>query len=393
MNAGGGGLSASLVAFGRALRRAGMPIGTGQLLDATLAVDVVGVERREDVYWALAATLVRRREELVVFRELFDVFFRDPETRDIARALFEQSRKLPTSQAERAAARRVRDALAERARREERAPRTRDRVELDVTMSASPVESLATRDFESMSASEIALAEEAIRAMDLTWREHPTRRLVPSADGPRVDLRRTLRAALRTGGHDIPLRFRERATRPPPIVVLCDVSGSMERYSRMLLHFTYALGRARARVTSFVFGTRLTNVTRSLAARDVDEALARVGRDVLDWSGGTRIGESLRAFNKRWSRRVLGQGAIVLLITDGLERDPPALLGHEAARLGRSCRRLVWLNPLLRYDGFEPLAAGVRELLPHVSEHRKVHNLASLRDLADALDAPHRARQ
>jgi uncharacterized protein with von Willebrand factor type A (vWA) domain len=159
----------------------------------------------------------------------------------------------------------------------------------------------------------------------------------------------------------------------------------MERYSRMLLHFVYALGRQRARVSAFVFGTRLTNVTRWLESRDVDEALARVGREVRDWSGGTRIGESLRAFNKRWSRRVLGQGAIVLLITDGLERDPPAMLGREAARLRRSCRRLVWLNPLLRFEGFEPRAAGIRALLPHVHEHRRVHDLHSLRQLADAL--------
>src|SRR5262249_39535957 len=156
----------------------------------------------------------------------------------------------------------------------------------------------------------------------------------------------TLRAALRVGGADIPLRFRDRRERPPPIVVLCDISGSMERYSRMSLHFAHALANDRDRVSAFVFATHLTNVTRWLRARDVDEALAGMGREVNDWSGGTRIGESLRAFNKRWSRRVLGQGAIVLLVSDGLERDPSGALAREAERLHKSCRRLVWLNPL-----------------------------------------------
>jgi uncharacterized protein with von Willebrand factor type A (vWA) domain len=229
--------------------------------------------------------------------------------------------------------------------------------------------------------------------MALPQTAFPTRRLAPDPRGARVDMRRTLRAALRTGGHDIPLALRDVTTRPPPIVALCDISGSMERYSRMVLHFLHALTRARSRVSSFVFGTSLTNVTRWLAARDVDEALAKIGQGVTDWAGGTRIGASLRAFNKTWARRVLGQGAIVLLVTDGLEREETALLAAESARLRRSCRRLVWLNPLLRYERFAPLAAGVRALLPNVDEHRPVHDLDSLRKLADALAAPVGPRQ
>jgi len=383
-------LAVALTEFGRLLRRAGLPVGTGQILDAVNAVEAVGVGRREDVYWALAATLVRRREELVVFREAFDLFFRDPEARNAALALFEHAARLPAPSAPRAGARRIEDAVRAAARREP--PRLQDtereRVTVDVALTASTVEALATRDFEAMTADEIALAERAIARMDFARAELPTRRLVPDPRGARVDLRRTLRASLRAGGHDIPLRLRDRARRPPPLVVLCDVSGSMERYSRMALHFVHALARQRGRVSAFVFGTRLTNVTRWIAARDVDEALARVGRGVTDWSGGTRIGESLRVFNKLWSRRLLGQGAVVLLITDGLERDPPDVLAREAERLHKSCRRLLWLNPLLRYAAFEPRAAGVKALLPNVDDFRPVHDLASLAQLAEALRGP-----
>jgi uncharacterized protein with von Willebrand factor type A (vWA) domain len=378
-------LAAAVVDFGRTLRRAGLPVGTGQILDAIAAVEAVGVARREDVYWALAAALVRRREELVVFGEAFDLFFRDPVAHAAALALFEHAARVPVPPAARPGSRRVADAMRAAVRRTPLDTGERERVEVDLTLTASTVETIATKDFEAMTADEIAIAKKAIARMELVHAELPTRRLVADPRGARVDLRRTLRGSLRAGGHDIPLRFRDRARRPPPLVVLCDVSGSMERYSRMALHFVYALARQRARVSAFVFGTRLTHVTRWIAARDVDEALAKVGRGVTDWSGGTRIGESLRAFNKLWSRRVLGQGAVVLLITDGLERDPPELLAREAERLHKSCRRLVWLNPLLRYQAFEPRAAGVRALLPHVDDFRPVHDLASLEDLARSL--------
>jgi uncharacterized protein with von Willebrand factor type A (vWA) domain len=217
-----------------------------------------------------------------------------------------------------------------------------------------------------------------------------TRRYVPDPHGRRVDLARTMRDSLRTLGDLAPLRFRARLLRPPPLVVLCDISGSMGRYSEMLLHFLHALIAARQRVRAFLFATRLTDVTRTLRHRDVDEALRRCGREVRDWAGGTRLRQCLEAFNRTWARRVLGQGAIVLLVTDGLDRDPEEGLADEAARLRRSCRRLVWLNPLLRYEGFQPLARGVRALLPHVDEHRAVHNLESLESLAHALSAPRR---
>jgi uncharacterized protein with von Willebrand factor type A (vWA) domain len=236
-----------------------------------------------------------------------------------------------------------------------------------------------------MTADEERAARDAIRRMSLVELEVPTRRHRPDPRGTRLDVRRTLQATLRAGGDWIPLRHRGPTERPPPLVALCDVSGSMERYSRMVLHFLHALGRGRPNVSSFVFGTHLTNVTRWLRERDVDEALAAVGREVTDWSGGTRIGECLRAFNKVWSRRVLAPGAIVLLITDGLERGDAAELARETERLHKSCGRLVWLNPLLRYDAFEPRAVGVRAILAHVDDFRAVHHLASLEDLARSL--------
>jgi uncharacterized protein with von Willebrand factor type A (vWA) domain len=245
---------------------------------------------------------------------------------------------------------------------------------------------LEKKDFEQMSAAEIERAKRIVARMRFTKLVVPTRRRRPDAQGDRLDLRRMLRMSLRSGGGDLPLAWRGRTTRPPPLVALCDISGSMERYSRMLLSFLHAVTNDRDRVTTFVFGTRLTNITRSLRAKDVDVALEKIGDEVKDWSGGTRIGACLQEFNLRWSRRVLAQGAIVLLISDGLDRDSSALLAKEAERLRRSSRRLVWLNPLLRFEGFEPIAEGVVALLPHVDELRTVHNLESLADLASVLD-------
>jgi len=211
-----------------------------------------------------------------------------------------------------------------------------------------------------------------------------TRRTRPAARGE-LDRARTVRAALRGGGELIELARRARIERPPAIVALCDISGSMGRYSEMLLRFLHALLARRQRGHVFLFATRLSNVTRTLHDRDIDAALARCGREVSDWASGTRLGASLHEFNRTWSRRVLAQGAVVLLVTDGLDREDTTELAAEAARLRRSCRRLIWLNPLLRYAGFEPRAAGVRALLPNVDEHRAVHDLNSLAALARAL--------
>jgi uncharacterized protein with von Willebrand factor type A (vWA) domain len=364
------------LAFARVLRHAGLPVGTGRVLDGLRALAAVGVERRDAVYWALHAVFVTRRAEHDLFDQAFAAFFH------VASPLEDLAFLLPKVETDAPGlARRIAEALGTPAPAPRAAP---TRVEVDAVLSWSDRELLGTRDFEQMSTDELRRARAVIARLVLPVAEVVTRRHRPSARG-RVDLRATLRGAARG---ELVLRRRTRRSRPPPIVCLCDISGSMGRYSRVLLHFLHALTTDRQRVHSFVFGTRLTNITRHLRHKDVDVALARVAGAAQDWEGGTRIGACLGEFNRRWSRRVLGQGAAVLLVTDGLDRDVGAGLAAEAERLAKSCRRLIWLNPLLSWAGFEPRAAGVRALLPWVDEMRPVHNLDSLEDLAAALARP-----
>lgn len=384
-----GKLADNIMHFGRLLRAAGLPVGPGHTIDALRTVSAVGVHRREDVYWALHAAFVKRRDQEELFAEAFETFWRDPYAINDALSLLLPANKVEQEEKRKQTSRRLQEAWAppEPTRTKPREPEPEQRVDIDAVLTYSDEETLKQTDFEQMSAAEMARAKALIARMRLAHLEVKTRRFQPRAHGERLDLRRMLKASLRTGGHDIPLAFKRRRTRPPPIVALCDISGSMDRYSRIVLHFLHALTSDRDRVHSFVFGTRLTNITRRLRYRDVDQALAKVGEDVLDWAGGTRLGACLHEFNRVWSRRVLGQGAIVLLITDGLDRDPHSGLAHEAERLRKSCRRLIWLNPLLRYDGFQPRAAGVKALLPCVHEFRPVHDLQSLEQLVGALEA------
>jgi hypothetical protein len=243
-----------------------------------------------------------------------------------------------------------------------------------------------------MSREEIAAAKRMLARLSIPIEPLKTRRAVPSTLTARIDPRRTLRQAMRTGGEIASLAYKAPVTRWPNLVVLCDISGSMADYSRMVLHFVHAVANRRgqgwARVHAFTFGTRLTNITRHLHARDVDVALKAAGSEAQDWSGGTRIGQCLHAFNRDWSRRVLGQGAVVLLITDGLDRDDTTLLATETERLHLSCRRLIWLNPLLRWTGFAPKAQGIRAILPHVDSFRAGHSIASLEALGRAISDP-----
>jgi uncharacterized protein with von Willebrand factor type A (vWA) domain len=359
------------------------------------AVEATGLEHREDVKAALKATLVHRQDQLGLFDEAFELFFRDPFGQNQALSLLLPSSRVPEDASRPHATQRLLDAL--RGVRPPSAPpppaEAPERVEFDAALTWSRDETLQHKDFEAMSTDELRQARRVISRMTLPHLAVPTRRLQAAARGPRLDLRQTLRRSLRGGGATLPLAFARRRERPPPLVVLLDVSGSMDRYARMFLFFLHTLTSDRDRVTSFAFGTRLTPLTRWLRHRDVDVALQRVGTRVGDWSGGTRIGACLGEFNRRWSRRVLGQGAVVLLVTDGLDRELDSDLGRQAERLARSCRRLIWLNPLLRFEGFEPRAAGVAALLPHCHELRAVHSLASLEDLARALgdDGPGRA--
>ena len=386
----GGRLAVNILHFCRALRAAGLPVGTGRAVDAVRAVSRCGIDDRDAFYWALHATLISRRDQHEIFDQMFHVFWRNPHLLErMMQMVLPRFRTGSDSAGAVPPSRRVLDALS-RPAEDPRTERDGDtEIELDAVLTWSPAEVLRSMDFEKMTVDEMASARDAISRMNLAVADVPTRRFMPSPHGARVDFRATLRAALR-GGDTIPLRWREPRRRPTPLVILCDISGSMGRYSRMLLHFTHTLARHRARTHTFLFGTRLTNITRHLRHRDVDEALDRVSDAVDDWSGGTRIGQCLHRFNRDWSRRVLGQGAVVLLISDGLDRDAGEGLADEVALLRRSCRRLVWLNPLLRYDEFAPKSLGVRAILPHVDEFRPVHSLDSLAELARALDRPDR---
>jgi uncharacterized protein len=377
-----GRLAENIVYFARALRAAGIPVGPGAVLDALAAVKVAGVGERADFYWTLHAVFVKKHEHSVLFDQAFKIFFRRRGALDRLTAMMmpQAPGAAPRPQAGSA---RVEEALF--AGLKDQLKDVEREIEIDRRLTVSDREVLQKKDFAQMSAAEIARAKDAIRRMVLSLNAVRTRRLAPDRRGHAVDIRRTLRASMKAGGALIDLKYRGPVTRLPPIVALLDISGSMGEYTRLFLHFLHAVTDARKRVHSFLFGTRLTNVTRALKAKDPDEALAACSASVADWSGGTRIATSLRAFNKQWARRVLGQGAIVLLITDGLERDPDDRLAFEIDRLHRSCRRLIWLNPLLRFHGFEAKALGVQTMLPHVDEFRAVHNLASMEELCRAL--------
>jgi len=370
-----------VIGFARALRAAGLPLGSGAVMDAMNALQVIEIGHRSDVFTTLEAIFVTRHEHALIFAQAFDLFFRPSEEwKSILDSvpLPDHAKKKPPP-----AARRVQEALAQPA-----TSRVQEIEQQELRLSVSDKEVLQKKDFAQMSAAEIAEVTRAIARMRLPQAQLQTRRYKPDARGLRLDMRRTLRASLRTGGEIIDIHRLGRIDKPAPIVALLDISGSMSEYTRLFLHFLHAITDARKRVSVFLFGTRLTNVTRALRQRDPDEALANCSATVEDWAGGTRIATSLHNFNKLWARRVLGQGAIVLLISDGLEREADDRLAFEMDRLHRSCRRLIWLNPLLRYSGFEAKAQGIKMMLPHVDEFRPVHNLSSIQGLISALSQP-----
>jgi uncharacterized protein with von Willebrand factor type A (vWA) domain len=379
-----GRLAENIVYFARALRAAGIPVGPGSVLDALEALRVAGVGTRADFYWTLHAVFVKRHEHSQLFDQAFGIFFRRRDYLDKLMASLVSQTPPREEDKPRPGAQRIEDALFSGLRELERDRRD---VEIDARLTVSDRELLQKKDFAQMTAAEIAAAKAAMKRLVLPLDEIKTRRLAPDPRGRVVDMRRTLRASLKAGGALIDLKFLGPRTRQPPIVALLDISGSMSQYTRLFLHFLHAVTDARKRVHTFMFGTRLTNVTRALKQKDPDEALAAVTASVDDWSGGTRIATSLHAFNKLWARRVLTQGAIVLLITDGLERDGGEELEFEIDRLHRSCRRLIWLNPLLRFSGFEAKARGIRSMLPHVDELRPIHNLEAMGDLVRALSS------
>ena len=392
-NDGTGRLAENVMHFARVLRGAGIPVGPDRVIDALKALEVAGIQRRDDFYWALASLFLDRHEQFELFDQAFHIFWRDPHMLERVLALM-----LPKiygrGQAEEAPQppSRLTEALLPHARQSSTDAQQQD-VQRDAAFTVSDRELLQRADFETMTSAELAQAKRMIAQLRLPIPEVRMRRLTPHPHGRLVDMRSTLRASLRAGSDVIPLRRRSHAQRHPPLVVLCDISGSMSRYSRMFLHFLHAVTNDRDRVYTLVFGTRLTNITRHLRHRDVDLALNGVAQAVADWSGGTRIGASLREFNLRWSRRLLGQNAVVLLISDGLDRELGDDLGAQMERLHKSSKKLIWLNPLLRFEGFEPRPAGVRAMLPHVDAFLPAHNIASLVDVASALAKTPKSRR
>jgi uncharacterized protein len=399
-----GKLAQNIAHFARALRRAGLPIGPGRVIEGVRAVAALGFAERMDFYWALHAVFVSRPEERAVYDQIFRLYWRDPQfLEQMMSFLIPQVKGVQEERAAVAAEKRAAEALLDgKAPPPPELPESREdgsEIEIDATATQSAEERLKTLDFELMSLAEMQEAKRMLTRLSLPVEPLQTRRMQAGA-GRLIDPRATMRAALRTGGEVMQLKTRAPRERWPNLVVICDISGSMAQYSRMVLHFLHAVANKRgqgwAKVHAFTFGTRLTNITRHLQTRDVDLALKAAGAEAQDWSGGTRIGSSIAAFNRDWSRRVLGQGAVVLLITDGLDRDEAGILEPAMERLHLSARRLIWLNPLLRWDGFAPRASGVMAMLPHVDSFRAGHSVASLEALgqviSDGRDGGEKAR-
>lgn len=377
-----GQLAENILLFCRTLRQAGLPIGPGQVIDAGLAVLQSGIERRDDFYFALRSVLVTNPTQFRLFDQAFHIYFRNPRLLERMMGLL-----LPTLE------RVSDDAGGEEAIRRlmEAMPGETEHddgevvIEIDQSESWSQREILRQKDFEQMSLQEQREAKKMLREEIEMIKKVPVRRYRADIHGRRYDLRRSMQLMLRTNGQLIQLAKKRRRLRPPTLVLICDISGSMSRYSRIFLHFAHALSSRRQTVHSFVFGTRLTNISHRLADKDVDRALAKVSTEVKDWDGGTRIADSLKRFNVDWGRRVLAGNSVVLLLSDGLERDTESDLGFQTERLQRSCGQLIWMNPMLRYSEFEAKAIGIKAMLPHVDLFLPAHNVASLMQLAQVL--------
>jgi len=384
-----GQLATNVMHFGRVLRQAGLPLATERIQLALTALQVAGLESKEDFHDTLAACFIDRVEHQELFDQAFAIFWRDPDLAGRMMAML-----LPRVQAKT-----EKNALPENRRLGEALfphipgaplPPPPEKIEVDAALTWNDRELLQKADFDTMTADEWRAAQTLLRQIALLFEPVATRRNERAPRAGRPDGRATLQAMARHGGELWDMRWRQPREQPAPLVVLADISGSMSRYSRMLLHFTHAIGYADARVESFVFGTRLTRTTRALRQRDPDVAVARVVAEVQDWSGGTRISACLQDFNRHWARRVAGGRCTVLLISDGLEHGTPddprcEQLRFEMERLHKSCRRLIWLNPLLRFDAFQPRAAGIKAMLPNVDLFLPAHNLESLRSLAGVL--------
>ena len=374
----------NLLLFGRLLRGLGLDVNPGRMIDLTHSLAYIDLGRRQDFYYATRTLLVHRHEDIPLFDAAFEAFWRKPEEGWVTVDLPGLSRAL----------RRQRPAMIPpplrgadsggRQNDDQTTAENRPPV-IQVTMTYSAREALRSKDFAHLTGEELDAIKQMMAALVWHLGERRTRRRQPGR-GRLLDLRRTVRRSLKYGGEVMEWARREPKHKPRPLVILADVSGSMERYTRLLLHFVYGVTAGLDQpVEAFVFSTRLTRITHELQGRDVEDALLDVSCAVQDWSGGTRIGEALKAFNFKWGRRVLGRGAVVLLISDGWDRGDIDLLRGEMARLQRNVHRLIWLNPLLGSPEYEPLTRGMQAALPYVDDFLPVHSLASLEDLAERL--------
>ena len=377
-----GQLAENILLFCRTLRQAGLPIGPGQVIDAGLAVLQSGIERRDDFYFALRSVLVTNPTQFRLFDQAFHIYFRNPRLLErMMGLLLPTLERVSDDAGGDEAIRRLMEAIPGETEHDD----GEVVIEIDQSESWSQREILRQKDFEQMSLQEQRAAKKMLREEIEVIKKVPVRRYRADIHGGRYDLRRSMQLMLRTNGQLIQLAKKQRQLRPPTLVLICDISGSMSRYSRIFLHFAHALSSRRQTVHSFVFGTRLTNISHRLADKDVDRALAKVSTEVKDWDGGTRIADSLKRFNVDWGRRVLAGNSVVLLLSDGLERDTESDLGFQTERLQRSCAQLIWMNPMLRYVKFEAKAMGIKAMLPHVDLFLPAHNVASLMQLAQVL--------
>jgi uncharacterized protein len=374
----------NLLVFGRLLRRLGLEVNPGGMIDLVQALDLIEIGRKEDFYHTTRSLLVHKHEDIPLFDQAFELFWRKPVEEWGRFDLYSQIKRKPDGPQF------VPPPLKpaeERSQKEtgSETTETEERIVIETTKTYSHREVLWKKDFADLSPQEIEAVKIMMRQLTLRLGERRTRRKRPG-NGYSIDLRRTLRNSYSYGGEILIWARRESKSKPRPLVIIADISGSMERYTRLLLHFIYGLSHSLHQpVEAFVFGTRLTRITRQLRNRDIDQSLQGISQAVQDWAGGTRTGESLKDFNFNWGRRVLGHGAVVLIISDGWDRGDIDLLKREMARLQRNCYRLIWLNPLLGSPTYEPLTRGMQTALPYTDNFLPVHNLASLEDLAQHL--------
>jgi uncharacterized protein with von Willebrand factor type A (vWA) domain len=378
----------NLVLFGRLLRSVGLDVGSGQVIDLAAALEFVDIGQRDDFYFAARALFAHRRADLALFDQAFKLFWQARTLPAINAPAFINPALLPKALRMPDAAYREISLGTE----EMQNARASERVMVEIQQTYSAVEVLRHKNFEAFTWDEVQRAKQLMAEM--TWRvgKRATRRKEPVAHGTHLDMRRVIRRNLKYGGEFLDLAWKQIKFKPRPLVVLCDISGSMEQYSRMLLHFIHTLSNGLDRVETFLFGTRLTRITRQLARKDIDDAVGEVVKVVQDWGGGTRIGDAIKTFNYRWARRVAARGAVVLIISDGWDRGDVDVLRGEIARLQKSCFRLIWLNPLLGLPDYQPLTQGLQAALPFVDDFLSAHNLASLEILGRTLNQLDTAR-